>query len=51
MKKLSKNIVSIFTSALIFSAVFAERSPVYISPNNDGVQDNLTVPLKIKEKR
>lgn len=51
MKKLSKYIVSIFTSSLIFSAVFAERSPVYISPNNDGVQDNLTVPLRIKEKR
>ena len=31
--------------------VFAEKGPVYISPNNDGVQDVLEVPLKIKERR
>lgn len=31
--------------------VFAERAPDYISPNNDGVQDTLVIPLKIKEKR
>ena len=38
--------------ALAFSAsVFAEKGPVYISPNNDGVQDVLEVPLQIKEKR
>ncbi len=30
---------------------FAERAPEYISPNNDGVQDTLVIPLKIKEKR
>ena len=41
------------TFSLIFSSVllFAEKGPVYISPNNDGVQDVLEVPLKIKEKR
>ena len=38
--------------ALAFSAsVFAEKGPVYISPNNDGVLDVLEVPLQIKEKR
>jgi flagellar hook assembly protein FlgD len=31
--------------------VFAERSPEFISPNNDGVQDELVIPLKIYEKR
>ena len=41
------------TLSLIFSSVllFAEKGPVYISPNNDGVQDVIEVPLKIKEKR
>ncbi len=33
------------------ASAFAERGPVYISPNNDGIQDTLEVPLKIKEKR
>ncbi len=32
-------------------AVFADRAPEYISPNNDGVKDNLEIPLQIKEKR
>ena len=38
-------------AALLLTSVFAEKGPVYISPNNDGVQDTLAVPLKIKEKR
>lgn len=38
--------------AILFSAAaFGEKAPVYISPNNDGVQDELVVPLKIKEQR
>lgn len=37
--------------AVSSAAVFAERAPVYISPNNDGVQDTLEVPLLVKEKR
>ncbi|MBQ7157802.1 MAG: OmpA family protein [Treponema sp.] len=38
-------------AVFLSTAVFAEKGPVYISPNNDGVQDTLEVPLKIKEKR
>jgi flagellar hook assembly protein FlgD len=37
--------------ALLTAGAFAEKAPVYISPNNDGVQDTLDVPLQIKEKR
>lgn len=33
------------------ASAFADKAPVYISPNNDGVQDELVVPLRIKEKR
>ncbi|MGP1458174.1 MAG: FlgD immunoglobulin-like domain containing protein [Treponema sp.] len=32
-------------------ALSAERKEKYISPNNDGVQDELAIPLKIKDKR
>lgn len=39
------------TFLFLASSVFAEKAPVYISPNNDGVQDSLDVPLLIKEKR
>ena len=44
---------SILTAAAVFFAagLYAEKGPVYISPNNDGVQDALEVPLQIKEKR
>ncbi len=39
--------------ALFFASfmLYAEKAPVYISPNNDGVQDALVVPVKIKETR
>lgn len=42
-----------FVSAvfLLTASIFAQKAPVYISPNNDGVQDVLEVPLKIKERR
>ncbi len=36
---------------LVTGTAFAEKKTVYISPNNDGVQDTLTVPLQIKENR
>mgnify|MGYP002852387399 CR=1 FL=1 len=44
---------SILVSAafIALASVYAEKAPVYISPNNDGVQDVLEVPLQIKEKR
>lgn len=54
MKKLIKKNFTAFAicSALsLSSALFAEPGVVYISPNNDGVQDALEVPLKIREKR
>lgn len=54
MKKLTKKNFTAFAicSALsLSSALFAEPGVVYISPNNDGVQDALEVPLKIREKR
>ncbi|MCQ2982083.1 MAG: OmpA family protein [Treponemataceae bacterium] len=33
------------------SAVAASNRPLYISPNNDGIQDELTIPLTISDKR
>jgi flagellar hook assembly protein FlgD len=52
MMKKSAFIIAGLTAA-VFAAlpVTAERGAVYISPNNDGVQDILEVPLQIKEKR
>ena len=44
---------NLFTAAafVLAASAFAEKGPVYISPNNDGVQDVLEVPVQIKEKR
>jgi len=52
MKRLTlkKNILAA-VFILFAASSFAEKAPVYISPNNDGVQDTLNVPLLIKEKR
>ncbi len=45
-----KKIVSVFCIfTFIFSTVCAK--PKYISPNNDGVQDELEIPLQISDKR
>ncbi|MBQ9238687.1 MAG: OmpA family protein [Treponema sp.] len=33
------------------SVAVAERAPQYISPNNDGVQDELVIPMRITDKR
>ncbi|MBQ8013195.1 MAG: OmpA family protein [Treponema sp.] len=47
-----KKVALAFTAAFLISGfAFAEKGTVYISPNNDGKQDILEVPIKIKEKR
>ena len=38
-------------AAVLSAGAFAEVKTIYISPNNDGVQDFLEVPLRIREKR
>ncbi len=48
---MKKILLTAACAALLTASVFAEKGPVYISPNNDGIQDTLEVPLKIKEKR
>lgn len=41
-----------FAAPIVFcAAVFAERPTEYISPNNDGVKDSLSIPLRISDKR
>ena len=42
-------LASLFT--LCSSLIFASPKPKYISPNNDGVQDNLEIKLSISDKR
>ncbi|MDR2842420.1 MAG: OmpA family protein [Spirochaetaceae bacterium] len=57
MNKYSKSKKSLFIGLFInfglISFVFAQtgQSPAYISPNNDGVKDNLVLPLTVKDKR
>lgn len=47
-----KKILTFGIAALLLSGfAFAEKETVYISPNNDGVQDILDIPLQIKDKR
>ena len=43
----------ILISGLLLATVtvFAAAEPKYISPNNDGVQDELVIPMKISDKR
>lgn len=49
MKK--TNLLKIAAFGLLsVSAAFADSKIKYISPNNDGVQDNLTIPLKISDR-
>ncbi len=54
-QKKSKHIIAIVISVCIIGgiALFAQssRAPVYISPNNDGIQDELTIPLSIQDTR
>lgn len=49
MKKIK--LVAVVLGFAVSGIAFAARAPEYISPNNDGVQDTLVIPLKIKEKR
>ena len=52
LKNMRKMKIVFMTLCLSFGAfAFADRAPEYISPNNDGIQDTLVIPLKIKEKR
>lgn len=47
-----KKILTAAGLAILLSGfAFAEKGTVYISPNNDGVQDILEIPLQIKDKR
>ncbi len=52
MKKTTKAIaLSILFGVAALTPALAEKSPVYISPDHNGVQDALVVPLQIKDKR
>ncbi len=46
---MKKFVLFALLSALVLTSVFAK--PKYISPNNDGVKDELVIPLSISEKR
>lgn len=48
---MKKTILAFAAAALVSGLASAEKNTVYISPNNDGRQDILEVPIKIKEKR
>lgn len=48
---MKKSILAVAAVLLVSEAVYSEKSPVYISPNNDGRQDVLEVPFKIRENR
>ena len=43
----------ILISGLLLATVtvFSVAEPKYISPNNDGIQDELVIPMKISDKR
>ncbi len=55
MKKMQKKVIQFVVLTGIFLTsipLFAqERKTVYISPNNDGVQDALIIPIKISDTR
>lgn len=48
---MKKVLIACAAAALVSGFAFAEKETVYISPNNDGKQDVLEVPIKIKENR
>ncbi len=51
---MNKKMICALTAFCLFAGsvpLFAQKGTVYISPNNDGVQDQLTVPLSVKDKR
>lgn len=47
---MKKNLMA-FAAIFLAGFAFAEKETVYISPNNDGVQDYLEIPLQIKDRR
>ena len=51
MKKNILYVLFIFIFLTVGSSLFAQKGTVYISPNNDGVQDELKVPLAVNDKR
>lgn len=48
---MKKTLIAFTAAVLVSGFAFAEKGTVYISPNNDGKQDVLDVPVKIKDKR
>lgn len=48
---MKKTLLAFTTALLVAGLAYSEKSPVYISPNNDGKKDFLEVPFKIKENR
>ena len=48
MKGFSKIILSLLLLTLS-SSLFAQKKEVYISPNNDGIQDEFVLPIKISD--
>ena len=50
MKKIGYAGKLVFALLAISSAVYADNKVKYISPNNDGIQDQLEIPLQISDK-
>lgn len=48
---MNKKILLAFTAAILYTSALFAAGPKYISPNNDGVQDELVIPLHISDKR
>lgn len=51
MKKLQIQCYIACAFFFLTTAMYAQVQEKYISPNNDGVQDELTIPLSIRDKR
>lgn len=47
----NKIAASLILLCLVSAAAFAQTKEKYISPNNDGVQDELVIPLRISDQR
>lgn len=48
---MKKRTISFLFSVICLAGQMAFGAPKYISPNNDGVQDELVIPLHITDKR
>lgn len=48
---MKKSIALLAAVLIIIAPSFSERKPKYISPNNDGMQDSLDIPVRISDKR